>query len=316
MEPPRSLPVAAKRVGFFGAPAGGAASRKRLGWRARLGGLVAGALWVAGAVAGEPAEVPGRVLAVCADPANLPFSNQRLEGFENRIAQLVADELHATLRYAWNMQRRGFLRRTLGAGACDLVLGAPAGLPGLSLTRPYYRSTYVFVSLRERKLAVRGFDDPALASLQIGLHALGAEGANTPPAMALGARGLGAQVRGYEMWGDASEEDTPARLIDAVAHGDVDLAVVWGPFAGYYAKRYGGHLAIVAAEPDAITPDLPVAFDMSMGVRRGDDALRAEVQAALDRRQPQVRAILEEFGVPLLPLQPPARTASLPLPLP
>lgn len=249
-----------------------------------------------------------RELAVCADPANLPFSNDRGEGFENRIAQLVAGELGATLRYAWNMQRRGFLRRTLSAGACDLVLGAPAGLQGLVTTRPYYRSTYVFVSLRERGLDVRDFDDPRLARLTIGLHAVGAEGANTPPAMALARRDLGRNVRGYAMWGDEREEDTPARLIDAVAQGDVDLAVVWGPFAGYYAKTHPGRLAIAPAEPDPAMPVMPVAYELAMGVRRGDEALRAEVQTVLDRRRTDIEAILADYGVPLLPLLTPART--------
>lgn len=249
----------------------------------------------------EPASTK-RELAVCADPANMPFSNERREGFENRIAQLVADDLHAELRYAWNMQRRSFLRRTLGAGACDLVLGAPAGLQGLVTTRPYYRSTYVFVSLRSRGLRVQSFDDPALGKLRIGLHALGAEGANTPPAMALGKRGLGGNVRGYPMWGEENVEDTPGQLIDAVDHGDVDIAVVWGPFAGYYAQRHPGRLAIVPAEPDSGEPALPVAYELAMGVRKGDLALRDEVQAVLDRRQAQILAILKDYGVPLLPV--------------
>jgi mxaJ protein len=272
----------------------------------RVRGLVLALALCGGAVAGTDAPAL-RELAVCADPANLPFSNARGEGFENRIAQLVAGELRATLRYAWNMQRRSFLRRTLGAGACDLVLGAPAGLPGLVTTRPYYRSTYVFVSLRERGLDVHHFDDPRLARLKIGLHAVGAEGANTPPAMALARRDLGPNVRGYAMWGDDSEEDTPARLIDAVARGDVDLAVVWGPFAGYYAKAHAGRLAIVPAAPDPATPALPVAYELAMGVRRGDEALRAEVQAVLDRRRADIESILADYGVPLLPLLPPAR---------
>lgn len=245
-----------------------------------------------------------RELAVCADPANLPFSNQRLEGFENRIAQLVADDLHAELRYAWNMQRRGFLRRTLGAGACDLVLGAPAGLQGLLTTRPYYRSTYVFVSLRSRALKVQSFDDPALKRLRIGLHALGAEGANTPPAMALGRRGLGQNVRGYPLWGEDSVEDAPGQLIDAVDQGEVDIAVAWGPFAGFYAQRHPGRLALWPAEPDGGEPALPVAYELAMGVRRGDVALRDEVQAVLDRRQAQIQAILAGYGVPLLPMTP------------
>jgi mxaJ protein len=245
---------------------------------------------------------PTRELAVCADPGNLPFSNERLEGFENRIAQLVADELHATLRYAWNMQRRSFLRRTLNAHACDLVLGAPVGWQALSTTRPYYRSTYVFVSRRDRDLEkVRRFDDPALRKLTIGLHALGAEGANPPPAMLLGRHDLGANVRGYPMWGEEHEQDTPARVIDAVARGDIDLAIVWGPIAGYYAKAHADRLALVAAEPDETVPELPLSFELAMGVRRGDETLRQEVQAALDRREKQVQAILADYGVPVLP---------------
>jgi mxaJ protein len=266
------------------------------------------ALAICGGATATTGAAAQRELAVCADPANLPFSNDRGEGFENRIAKLVAGELGATLRYAWNMQRRGFLRRTLGIGACDLVLGAPAGLQGLVTTRPYYRSTYVFVSLRERGLDVRDFDDPRLARLTIGLHAVGAEGANTPPAMALARRDLGRNVRGYAMWGDEREEDTPARLIDAVAQGDVDLAVVWGPFAGYYAKAHPGRLAIAPAEPDPAMPVMPVAYELAMGVRRGDEALRAEVQAVLDRRRTDIEAILADYGVPLLPLLTPART--------
>ena len=243
---------------------------------------------------------PQRELAVCADPANLPFSNDRLEGFENRIAQLVTEELHATLRYAWNLQRRSFLRRTLGAGACDLVLGAPVGWQGLSTTRPYYRSSYVFVSRRDSGLqALHRFDDPALSHLKIGLHTVGAEGANTPPAMLLGRHGLGANVRGYPMWGEEKEEGTPGRLIDAVARGEVDVAVVWGPIAGYYARAHGGRLAVVPAEDDAAAPELPMSFDVAMGVRRTDESLRQEVQAALDRRSPEVRAILAGYGVPL-----------------
>lgn len=262
--------------------------------------IVAG---VAGAAA-DPQPAPAkRELAVCADPANMPFSNERREGFENRIAQLVADDLHAELRYAWNMQRRSFLRRTLGAGACDLVLGAPTGLQGLVTTRPYYRSTYVFVSLRSRDLGqVRSFDDPALKKLRIGLHALGAEGANTPPAMALGKRGLGSNVRGYPMWGEDSVEDAPGQLIDAVDKGEVDIAVVWGPFAGFYAQRHPGRLTLVPAEADGGEPALPVAYELAMGVRRGDVALRDEVQGVLDRRQAQIQAILKDYGVPLLPV--------------
>ena len=143
----------------------------------RLGAAVALALASFAALADG-----GRELAICADPSNLPYSNDREQGFENRIADLLAQDLNATLRYTWNLQRRSFLRRTLNAGACDVVIGSPAGLQGMAQTRPYYASSYVFVTARDRRLQLQGFDDPQLRGLKIGLQAVGAEGANTPPA--------------------------------------------------------------------------------------------------------------------------------------
>ncbi|WP_235839919.1 quinoprotein dehydrogenase-associated putative ABC transporter substrate-binding protein [Derxia lacustris] len=281
------------------------ARRVTAGLLAALAALAAGlgsgnaeAASAAATAAGRPE--PQRELAVCADPANLPYSNDRGEGFENRIARLLADDLHARLRYAWNLQRRGFLRRTLDAGRCDVVIGAPVGLRGLLLTRPYYASSYVFVTARERGLALAGFDDPALRELRIGLQAVGAEGGNTPPAMALARRGLVQHITGYPMWAGENEVDPQGRIVDAVASGEIDVAIVWGPFAGWFARRHGDRLALAPVPADPLDPGQRASFDMALGVRRGDTALLAELQAALDRHRPEIDALLRDYGIPLL----------------
>jgi mxaJ protein len=242
-----------------------------------------------------------RVLAVCADPDNLPYSNDRLEGFENRIAGLIAEELHTSIRYTWSVQRRGFLRRTLQAGACDVVMGVPAGLPGVSVTHPYYASTYVFVSMRSRNLQLGDFDAPVLRALKVGLQAVGAEGANTPPASALARRGLANNVVGFATWGEDNGENPQARIIDAVAAGEIDTAVVWGPFAGYFAKRHQDRLILSPVAPDPQTPALPFVYEIALGVRNGEDAFKTQLQEILDRRQHDIQAILNEYGVPLVP---------------
>lgn len=273
-------------------------ARRRLRWPALAATVLAacGAAAQALQVADTP---PPRELAVCADPANLPFSDQRQQGFENRIAALLAAELQATVRYTWNMQRRSFLRRTLNAGACDVVIGLPAGLQGVTQTRPYYRSSYVFVTRSGTRL--QGLDDPQLRQLRIGLQAVGAEGANTPPAMALARRGIVEHITGYPMWGEESDETPQARILAAVAQGEVDVALVWGPTAGYFARPLGQQLSLSPLLADPQQPALAFSYGMALSVRRGDTALRDELQQVLDRRQTDIAAILRDYGVPLLP---------------
>jgi mxaJ protein len=239
-----------------------------------------------------------RKLRVCADPNNLPFSNERREGFENEIADLIARDLHAEVEYTWWAQRRGYVRNTLKAGLCDLVVGVSTGVDMLATSSPYYRSTYVFVSRKDRKLDIRGFDDPQVRRLQIGVQIIGDDYTNTPPAHALARRNIIRNVRGYRVLGDYSEPNPPARIIEAVAKGEVDVAVAWGPLAGYFASKQGVPLKIAPVSPQVDLPFLPFVYDISMGVRRGEDGFRQEIDAAIERNRGAIDNILKRYGVP------------------
>jgi mxaJ protein len=242
--------------------------------------------------------VAKRELKVCADPNNLPFSNQARQGFENRIAEVVARDMGARVRYTWWAQRRGFIRNTLRAGTCDLVLGIPTSFEMVEATRPYYRSTYVFLYRKDSGLRLRSFDDPALKTLRIGVQLVGDDYANAPPAHALARRGVVGNLRGYSVYGDYSRPNPPARIVDAVAEKEIDVAVVWGPLAGYFAGRSRVPMEIVPVSPQVDLPFLPFVYDISMGVRRGDGALRSRVDAILARERPAIERILDEYGVP------------------
>jgi quinoprotein dehydrogenase-associated probable ABC transporter substrate-binding protein len=272
---------------------------KRSCWRLLIAShlLLMVVIWLPTA-AGPGAMASERQLRVCADPNNLPFSNQRLEGFENRIAELIAQELHATVQYTWWAQRRGFFRNTLKAGACDVVLGVPHNFELALTTSPYYRSTYVFVYRKHRGLTIRSFDDPLLHQVKVGVQLIGDDYANTPPAHALAGRNIIDNVVGYTVYGDYSQENPPARIIAAVATGEVDVAIVWGPLAGYFAMRHAAPLEVVPVSPPSDLPFLPFVYDISMGVRRGDEVLRKELEGVLERRRPEIESILDTYGVP------------------
>jgi mxaJ protein len=237
-------------------------------------------------------------LRVCSDPNNLPFSNEARQGFENRIAELLAHDRGATVEYTWWAQRRGFIRNTINAGACDVVMGVPTGMDMLLRSAPYYRSSYVFVSRRDRHLAVRSFDDPALRTLRVGVQLIGDDGATTPPGHALARRGIVDNVRGFPVYGDYRTDSPPADIIRAVAAGDVDVAVAWGPMAGYWAKRSTVPLTLTPVTPQIELPFMPFVFDIAIGVRRGDSTLRASIDSSLVRHRADIAAILDAYGVP------------------
>jgi mxaJ protein len=238
-----------------------------------------------------------RVLRVAADPNNLPFSNDRLEGFENKIAELIARELNCKLDYHWRAQRRGFFRETLKSGEVDIVIGVPAHFDMALTTAPYYRSSYVFVSRVDRKLHVSSFDDPKLRKLRVGVQLIGNDGVDTPPAHALAARAIVNNVVGFTLYGDYSQRNPPARIMDAVANGDVDIAVVWGPLAGYFAKQSTSPLELVPITPEEDGP-LRFAFDVSLGVGKQEPELRDQLNRFLTAHRDEIDRILDEYNIP------------------
>jgi mxaJ protein len=266
----------------------------RSGKRLRATALAAALALVAGSAVADP-------LRVCADPNNLSFSNRQGEGFENRLAELVGADLGMQVAYTWWPQRRGFVRNTLKAGTCDVLMGVPKGLESVATTRPYYRSAYVFVFPEGHGPRLASLDDPVLKDLRIGVQLIGDDFANTPPAHALSRRGLIANIRGYPVYGDYGEPSPAARIVTAVATGEIDAALVWGPLAGWAVKEQHLPLAIAVVEPLVDRPMLPMTFDMALGVRREDKELRERLDAALARQQTAIAALLAEYGVPTLP---------------
>ena len=239
-----------------------------------------------------------RVLRVCADPNNLPYSNSRQQGFENKIATLIAHDLNARVEYAWWPQRRGFVRNTLKNGTCDCIIGVPSNFELALPTQPYYRSSYVFVSRKDRHLDITSLDDPRLKKFRIGVQIIGNDQANSPPAHALTQRGIIDNIVGYTVYGDYRDPEPGRAIVDAVAHGDVDLAIVWGPQAGFFAKEQKVALDLTPVTPQIDLPFLPFVFNISMGVRRGDQALRDQLDREIERRRGDIDRILDQYGVP------------------
>jgi mxaJ protein len=274
----------------------------RLGLFLTIGSIgVASALFAhgAGADASAAQKADKKVLRVCGDPNNMPFSNQKLEGIENEIAAVLAKDLGWDVEYVWWPHQRGLVRRVLNTERCDVLVGIPKGYDLVRWTKPYYRTGYVMAYRKDRVAEVRSLDDPILKTLKVGVMA------NTPPHVALGERGIvGNNVVAYQLMFDSNShpEDYPGKEVEDLIAGRIDVALVWGPIAGYFQKKKGeASLALVPIE-DPGNPNAPFAFDISMGVRKTDTELKARLEQALDRKRDEIRAILESFGVPLLPL--------------
>jgi mxaJ protein len=240
-----------------------------------------------------------RTLTDCADPNNLPFSNRAGEGFENKLAQMIASDLHAKLDYFWWAQRRGYVRNTLNERKCDFWPGIGSNVETVATSRPYYRSTYVFVTRQSDQLGGLTLDDPRLRRLRIGVQMVGNDATNTPPAHALAERGIVGNVHGYMLYGDYRTPNPPAAIVQAVEHGDADVALVWGPLAGYFATRSAVPLRLEPVTPWLADMQWPMQFDISVGVQKDNQKLLKEIDGVLARRSADIAKLLATYHVPI-----------------
>jgi quinoprotein dehydrogenase-associated probable ABC transporter substrate-binding protein len=231
-------------------------------------------------------------LRVCADPNNLPFSNEKKEGFENKIADVIGDELKLPVHYVFFPQIIGFVRNTLRARTCDLIVGTIAGDDLVQTTNPYYYSAYVAVYRGGDGFTFSGFDDPKLKSMKIGI--VGA----TPPSNLLVHHDLMSHAKPYALTVDTRYESPTHQMLEDLANKEIDVGLLWGPIAGYYIKRdkLPLRMAVLRNEPNEPRMDYRIA----MGVRAGEPEWRRRVNAAIIKRQPEITGILKEYGVPLL----------------
>ena len=266
---------------------------------------IAIAAWAVATAGIAVADDATRTLRVCAHPDNLPFSAQDEMGFDNRIAKVLADELHANLEYTWLQPQHGLVRKTLGAGLCDVLMGLPKGYEGALTTVPYYRSRYVFMYRRDAH-RFASFDDPALRVARVGVQVVGDDMAATPPGHALVASGA-RHVVGFPVYGDAP---AVSRMATAIAHGDLDAGLAWGPAAGYFAARQDRALDLSPANAPAELQFLPFEVSIAAAVRRERADLKHELDAAIGRRRDDIDRILADYHVPVVP--PELNTAARP----
>jgi quinoprotein dehydrogenase-associated probable ABC transporter substrate-binding protein len=262
---------------------------------ALLAGLLSAALITSVRLA--PAQridlVDRAALRVCADPANMPFSNDKGEGFENKIAEMVAGELKVPVEYTWFPQATGFIRQTLAAKRCDVVMGYAQGDELVLNTNPYYRSTYALVYRPGAGLdGVDSLADARLSGKRIGVVA------GTPPATVMAGLGLIQQAKPYPLLVDRRYDSPGERMIGDIRSGDIDAGVLWGPMAGYFAARGGDKLAVVPLTKE--TAGARLAYRITFGVRQLEDDWKRQLNALIARRQGDIDAVLLEFGVPLL----------------
>jgi len=239
-----------------------------------------------------PAIANAMPLRICADPDNLPFSNRAEQGFDNRIGILIAHKLGREPEFVWARSRRGFMREQFNKGACDLLMGVPEGLRAVATSRPYYRSSYVFVARKRDELHIARFDDPHLEGRRIGLQIL--EEDYAPPSLPLIRNGHAAQLVGFDTFGARS-----ADIVHAVADRRVGVAVVWGPLAGYVAARDHLPVTLTAVSPQVDSSGVPFTYDIAIAVHKKDNALRNAINHAIDQSDAQIRAILARYHIPI-----------------
>jgi quinoprotein dehydrogenase-associated probable ABC transporter substrate-binding protein len=234
-----------------------------------------------------------KVLRVCADPRNMPFSDEKGEGFENKLAELVAQKLGKSLAYTWYPQAPGFVRNTLGAYKCDVIMGYPQGNDIVQSTNPYYRTAYALVFRPGSGLDdVDTLADPRLKTKHIGIVA------GTPPATLLATSGLMTNAKPYPLVIDTRVDSSAQAMMKDLAAGDIDLGVLWGPMAGYYAMQANPPMKVVPLVKEHSGPRL--AYYITMGVRGADQEWKRQLNRLIGENQPAINGILANFGVPLL----------------
>ncbi len=237
--------------------------------------------------------VDPKVLRVCADPRNLPFSDQKGEGFENKLAELFAEKLHKKLDYTFFPQATGFVRMTLAAHRCDVIMGFPQGDELVQGTNPYYRTSYALVSKPGSGLEeVTSLADERLKNKHLGIIA------GTPPATNMAANGLMANAKPYPLMIDTRVDSSAGAMMKDLAAGEIDAAVLWGPMAGYYAKQAKPPLHVTPLVAEKSGPRL--VYRIGMGVRPADQNWKRLLNRLIEENQPQINKILLNYGVPLL----------------
>jgi quinoprotein dehydrogenase-associated probable ABC transporter substrate-binding protein len=260
--------------------------------RAPVAALFALLLAAGAAPVSAPEIVDRSELKVCADPNNLPFSDEKKEGFENKIADLLGTELGLKVDYVWFPQVIGFVRNTLRTRLCDLVMGTVAGDEIMQTTNPYYFTTYVMFYRSDKSLSFEGPQDPRLARLRLGVVG------GTPPADLLARYDLMAHTKPYALTVDTRFESPTHEMVQDVVDGTIDVGFLWGPIAGYHRKRDDLPITMVPlkSEPGAARME----YHIAMGVRANEPEWRRRINAAILKRQPEISAILRDYGVPLL----------------
>ncbi|MGI9230128.1 MAG: substrate-binding domain-containing protein [Methylocystis sp.] len=238
--------------------------------------------------------VDAKVLRVCADPNNLPFSNEKGEGFENKIAEYLAKKINKELAYAFYPGATGFVRNTLNAHLCDVILGIPQGNDLVQPTNPYYRTTYAIVTRAGSELeGLTTLDDPRLKSKQ---HRIGLV-ANTPPGNILAKEGLMSAVKPYPLMVDTRFDSSSATMIRDLEAGEIDVALLWGPIAGYYVKNAKTKLNLAPIQETAGTR---MAFRVAFGVRHSDQIWKRDLNQFISQNKSELEKILIDYGVPLI----------------
>ena len=237
--------------------------------------------------------VDPKLLRVCADPHNMPFSTETGEGFENKLAEFFASQLGKGLAYTWYPQAPGFVRNTLRAYKCDVLMGVPQGDDIVQVTNPYYRTAYALVFKQGNGLdGVDTLGDPRLNGKRLGIVA------GTPPADYLVRNGLMAHAKPYPLVVDTRVDSSAAAMMRDLAAGKIDAGILWGPMAGYYAQQLGARITVVPLVKETSGPRL--AYRIAMGVRHTDQEWKRLLNRKIGENQHAINMILLSFGVPLL----------------